>query len=206
MARISGLIEYSKWLRVEQVSTPGKPGPAICSRCSGVNFRDTNKYVESSLCTIPCIPRNILPRCHPDPIRRGWANVLNLKSAANAAVVTHRFRQEAPGPQDDDQKDFLTTAQYPTAAPSRRGSAAPSRSPVAGSMAIALTSPMCPTRWVAWPRAFKALSKLFGKVCSIKMRSGSHWWLKRRSLMSAWGSLPRRLQFQMLSIVDVILG
>src|ERR1700694_4351347 len=53
IARISGFIEYSKWLRAQKISRPWKPAPAICSRSSGVNFRDTKRYVESSLCMIP---------------------------------------------------------------------------------------------------------------------------------------------------------
>src|SRR6266853_951479 len=52
IARISGFSEYSKWLRVQKISRPWKPTPAICSRSSGVNFRDTNTYVDSSLCMI----------------------------------------------------------------------------------------------------------------------------------------------------------
>src|SRR6267143_602851 len=59
IARISGLIEYSKWLREQKISTPWKPAPAICSRSSGVNFRDTNRYVDSSLCMISS--KNLFP-------------------------------------------------------------------------------------------------------------------------------------------------
>src|ERR1700687_3279275 len=59
IARISGFIEYSKWLREQKISTPWKPAPAICSRSSGVNFRDTNRYVESSLCMISS--KNLFP-------------------------------------------------------------------------------------------------------------------------------------------------
>src|SRR6266851_3253483 len=64
IVRTSGFIEYSKWLRVQKISRPWKPAAAICSRCSGVNFRDTNRYVESSLCIIPSkIPRSLsIPR------------------------------------------------------------------------------------------------------------------------------------------------
>src|SRR6267154_2833079 len=49
---ISGFVAYSKWLRVQKISTPWKPAPAICSRSSVVNFLEINKYVESSLCII----------------------------------------------------------------------------------------------------------------------------------------------------------
>src|SRR6267143_4226480 len=52
IAWTSAFAAYSKWLRVQKTSTPWNLASRICPRSSGVNFRDTNKYVESSLCMI----------------------------------------------------------------------------------------------------------------------------------------------------------
>src|SRR5712692_8818103 len=69
IARISDFIEYSKWLRVQKISRAWNLASEICPKSSGVNFRDTNKYVESSLFMIPSkespyvsIPRRRLHR------------------------------------------------------------------------------------------------------------------------------------------------
>src|SRR5216684_5442995 len=74
IARISVFMEYSKWLCVQKISTPWNLASEICPKSSGVNFRDTNKYVESSLFMIPSkeslyvsIPR---PRLHLADRRR----------------------------------------------------------------------------------------------------------------------------------------
>jgi len=43
IAWTSAFAAYSKWLRVQKISTPWNLASEICPRSSGVNFRDTNK-------------------------------------------------------------------------------------------------------------------------------------------------------------------
>ena len=71
-------------------------------------------------------------------------------------------------------KEPLHDRQYPCAEPASRGSAAPSRSPVCGSIPIAFTKPMWSLRFVAWPIARSACSRLSGNSFSIRISSGIH--------------------------------
>src|SRR5260370_22359939 len=58
MADTSCFSAYSKWLRVQKISRAWKPAPAISPRSSGASFRDTKRYVESSLCImVPIFPK-----------------------------------------------------------------------------------------------------------------------------------------------------